>query len=322
MARWTRFAWLGICLAAGLALPASAAPAQSAACGRQCLGGLLDRYLAAVVAHDPDKASLDFTFRQTQNAVVIARGEGLWRDATGLGPVQRRFLDPATGTAAYFGTLTLGGGETAVASLRLHAKGGKVDEAEWHVTRASDSGITAADKAMFDGPNLVAHPPPERVVAPAGRIGRDQLIAIANSYFDGITNANPRLIMAHPGCKRLENGLTTTGRPLPPDRASEGPGGLSDCTSGQGRFGVALVAGRRYPMVDLQQQVVLAIGTFVRTPGEPRRRNQFMEFFYVDHGKIREIYAAFFYPPPAQPVPNWPPYDGNFPLPAEFGAAK
>jgi hypothetical protein len=23
-----------------------------------------------------------------------------------------------------------------------------------------------------------------------------------------------------------------------------------------------------------------------------------------------------FYPPPEQPVPNWPPYDGNFPIPS------
>jgi len=26
-----------------------------------------------------------------------------------------------------------------------------------------------------------------------------------------------------------------------------------------------------------------------------------------------------FYPPPEQPVPNWPPYDGNWPLPASLG---
>ena len=32
--------------------------------------------------------------------------------------------------------------------------------------------------------------------------------------------------------------------------------------------------------------------------------------------KIRSIYTAMFYPAPDQPVPNWPPYEGNWPLPA------
>ena len=312
--------WLALAALAAFAGPVHAAPA--AACGRACLGGLLDRYLGALTAHDPARAPLDFTFRQTENAVVIPQGEGLWHDAAGLGPVQRRYFDPATGTAAYFGTLALGGGETAIVALRLHAKAGKLDEAEWNVVRASDPGISPGEKEMYDLGNLIARPPALRVVPPAERLPRDDLIAIANSYFDGITSANPRVIMAHPGCDRTENGLRTTGRPLPPDRASEGPGGVSDCTSGQGRFGIALVSGRRFPMVDEQAQVVLVIATFMRTPNQPKRRNQLMEFFYVDHGKIRSIYAAFFYPPPGQPVPNWPPYDGNFPLPADFGAAK
>ena len=312
-----------IWLALGAVL-AMTAPAQAAspACGRACLHRLLDAYLTAVTAHDPGRAPLDFTFRQTQNAVVIAHGEGFWQDAAGLGPVQRRYVDPETSTAAYYGTLILKGGETAVAALRLHETQGRIDEAEWNVSRASDPGISADAKAMFDAPTLIAEPPPEGAAPMDGRLTRAQLVAVANSYFDGITSANPRIIMAWPGCKRLENGLKTTGRPLPGGREGEGPGGVSDCTSGQGKFGISIVSGRRYPMADTQAQVVLAIATFTRTPGEPRRRNQLMEFFFVDHGKIRSVYAAFFYPPPGQPVPNWPPYDGNFPLPADFGPAK
>ena len=317
-------AWIWLTLAAGLVFagPLQAAPAKDPACGRACLRRLLDGYLMALVAHDAGRAPLDFTFRQTQNAVVIPRGEGLWRDAAGLGPVQRRFFDPENNTAAYYGTLILNGGETAVAALRLHETAGKLDEAEWNVSRASDPGSTADAKAMFDAPTLIAEPPPTGPAPKDGRLTRAQLIAVANSYFDGITSANPRIIMAWPGCKRLENGLKTTGRPLPKGRESEGPGGISDCTSGQGRFGISIVSGRRYPMADTEAQAVLSIATFTRNPGDPKRRNALMEYFFVDHGKIRSVYAAFFYPPPTQPVPNWPPYDGNFPLPADFGAAK
>jgi hypothetical protein len=41
----------------------------------------------------------------------------------------------------------------------------------------------------------------------------------------------------------------------------------------------------------------------------------FSEWFFIDNTKIHLIYSAMFYPPSDQPVPNWPPYDGNWPLP-------
>jgi hypothetical protein len=34
----------------------------------------------------------------------------------------------------------------------------------------------------------------------------------------------------------------------------------------------------------------------------------------IEDQKIRSIYSAMFYPPPEAPVPNWPPYDGNWPI--------
>jgi hypothetical protein len=42
----------------------------------------------------------------------------------------------------------------------------------------------------------------------------------------------------------------------------------------------------------------------------------FSEWFNVEEGRIRTIYTAMFYPGPELAVPNWPPYDGNWPLPA------
>jgi hypothetical protein len=40
--------------------------------------------------------------------------------------------------------------------------------------------------------------------------------------------------------------------------------------------------------------------------------------FIIENNKIRSIYSAMFYPSPEEPVPYWPPYDGNWPLPASF----
>src|SRR5205823_12659546 len=90
----------------------------------------------------------------------------------------------------------------------------------------------------------------------------------------------------------------------------------TDCTSGLANMNLQLVAARRYPVVDEEAGVVLAFAVFIRRPGSPTPRNAFSEWFFIDANKIRSIYTAMFYPAPELPVPNWPPYEGNWPLPA------
>ena len=86
--------------------------------------------------------------------------------------------------------------------------------------------------------------------------------------------------------------------------------------SGLQNFNGQMVVARRIPLVDEEAQAVLAFAIFIRRPGSPTPRNVFSEWFYVDEAKIRTIYTAMFYPPAELAVPNWPPYDGNWPLPA------
>ena len=105
---------------------------------------------------------------------------------------------------------------------------------------------------------------------------------------------------------------------VPAKGKAKGPGG--DCTSNLTNFSVGLISARRYPIVDVEQQVVLGMGIFLRKPGVKQLRNLLAEWFFVDDGRIRNIWASMFYPTNDLPVPNWPPYDGNFPIPAEFAA--
>jgi hypothetical protein len=72
--------------------------------------------------------------------------------------------------------------------------------------------------------------------------------------------------------------------------------------------------------VDVEQQVVLGIAIFLRKPGNTQRRNLLAEWFFIDNNRIRNIWASMFYPANDIPIPNWPPYVGNFPVPAEFAA--
>jgi hypothetical protein len=183
------------------ALALSSVNAYGAPCDRACLRSTLDRYLAALVKHDPSAAPLAVGFRQTENAEVRVLGTGLWQSATALGELQRRYFDPVTEQAGYFGTLEEAGGP-AIVSLRLAVVNERIAEAEWVVNRSGDPGLGAlgggqANAAFYDPAYLLAHAPAERVVPRGERLSRSELEAIANSYFDGLSARHGDLILAH-----------------------------------------------------------------------------------------------------------------------------
>jgi hypothetical protein len=294
-----------------LAVVLGSANAFAESCNRECLKTTLDQYLKALIQHDAGKAPLAVGFRQTENAVVTLPGAGLWQSATALGKLDRRYFDTVTEQAALFGTIEEAAGP-AIVTLRLKIEDREITEAEWVLNRKGDPGIgpgagAQADAAFYDPDYLLAHAPAERVVPKGERLSRNELVAIANSYFDGLSAHSGKIIMAHSGCLRIENGRLTTQRPIP-------TGGETDCTSEGPMANIYAVTARRYPVVDEEAGVVLAIALFQRKPGVNMRRNLLAEWFFVDGAKIRSIYAAMFYPDADALVPNWPPFDGNWPV--------
>jgi len=197
----------------GCAASAFSAPGD---CDRACLKTALDQYLNAVISHNPSAAPLFGGFRQTENAVVVKLGTGVWKSVTGLGKMQRRFMDPVSGQAAYFGIVEEGAG-SAIVTARVRVEDHKITEAEWYIARAGDPGLNGpsqpgqAPANLFNPEALIASPPPDRVVPKAARASREMLMAITNSYFDGITTHDGTIIMAHPGCARTENGTAMGG---------------------------------------------------------------------------------------------------------------
>ncbi len=253
----------------GLAVNGAANLCAAAACDRACLGSILDQYLNAVVKHDPAAAPLFIGFRQTDNAVVVRTGNdktgndktgngkpgsGVWKTITALGKIQRRYLDPVNESAGYFGTIEEGG-DTAVATLRIKVDNRRITEAEWVIGR-SDPG------RQLDISGLVANPPPDHPVAKENRSAREVMIAAANSYFDGVETHDGSVILAHPGCFRIENGRALTGRPP-----------FTDCTASLERVQIPATVARRYPVVDEEAGVVLGMTIFIRPPGVKTRRN-------------------------------------------------
>jgi hypothetical protein len=275
-------------------------------CDRACLKTTLDQYLIAVVKHDPAAAPLFVGFRQTENAVVVRTSTGLWKSLTGLGMVQRRYFDPVSGQAAYYGVIEEGA-TSDIATVRIKVEDKKITEAEWIISRKTDIGLNGTGPNLLDIDNLTANPPPDKAMPRDAKVSREAMMAIVNSYFDGITTHDGSIINAWQGCTRIENGVGMTGR------GSRG-GATSDCTSGLATINILNVAARRFPIVDEEAGVVLGMAVFIRKPGTTTRRNVFSEWFYIDKGKIRTIYTAMFYPDSDLPVPNWPPYDGNWPV--------
>jgi len=226
---------------------------------------MLDQYLNAVITHDPAGAPLAVGFRQTENAINVRPGNGVWKTVTALGKVQRRYFDPISGQAAYYGTVEEGS-STAVVTVRVRVENRKLTEGEWYVARENDPGLNGPRKPggppanVLNPDYLAKNPPPERVVPANQRADRATLARIVESYFDAITSHDGSVALTHAGCGRVENGTPLpAGRFLPPlGPAPAGPPPTNDCVSGLQNFNGQMVVARRVPLIDEEAQAVLA----------------------------------------------------------------
>ena len=138
-------------------------------CDRACLKTALDQYLNAVIKHDPSAAPLFVAFRQTENASVVRLGTGMWKTMTALGKLQRRYLDPVSGQAGYFGIVEEGT-SSAIVTVRIKVEGRKITEAEWLIARKGDPGLNGPAQPgqpagnFFDPDNVAANPPPDKPI--------------------------------------------------------------------------------------------------------------------------------------------------------------
>src|SRR6188474_2180609 len=219
-------------LTLGVGIAGAGTASAQANCDRACLRTILDQYLTAVMKHDPAAAPLVVGFRQTENAINVRPGNGgVWKSATALGKVQRRYVDVTSGQAAYYGTVEEGS-STAIVTVRVRVENKQLTEAEWYLARADDPGLSGPRQpgrppANLHNPEYLAkNPPPERVVPLNQRTDRAALVRIVNSYFDAITSHDGTVALTHAGCGRVENGSPApAGRFLPPAARGAAPAG-------------------------------------------------------------------------------------------------
>jgi hypothetical protein len=286
---------------------AQTAPRIPARCDRACLEGLVRDYVAAVVAHDPSRLPLAADVKYTENEQLLDVGDGFWRTAAGIGNYAHFFADPVSSQAAWMGTMKEGNA-LALMALRLRVQLGGITEIETSYFRPGGGGpndIAAMDARRTPEPLWL------ETVPPAQRSSRDELVAIANAYFEGVQrNDGKGFYPFTDDCDRIENGAHTTNSPSGPTT----PGGFNymalDCKKQLESGYLAIVTRvhqRRYPLVDEERGVVWSnavfdLGGTVRsiklTNGETVDMGAFAgrassievsEAFKIENGKIRRI---------------------------------
>lgn len=302
-----------LAIALGLALAAAARAAHAPApvpanCNRACLKGLVDDYLAAVVAHDPSRLPLSADVKYTEDDQVLDVGDGFWNTATGRGHYSHYYADPVMEQAGWMGTMIEKGGPLLM-TLRLRVQLGRITEIETSYFRKGGGGpnnIAAMDAKR--SPEALWLAP----IPPAQRASRSELIRIANAYFEAVQRDDGKgFYPMTDDCDRIENGMHTTNNP---SASRPTPGGFnymgSSCKQQleSGYLGIVTsIHNRRFPVVDTERGVVFAYAIFDMggtvkkiklNTGETVDMGMFAgrassieatEAFRIENGKIRRV---------------------------------
>ena len=194
---------------AAIALMAAADPAvaQTTACDRQCLAGMMTAFLDAVVAHDPKAAPLAANVRFTEDTATMAVGEGVWKTATKRRPYRVDFLDVAQGVAAVH-TVLEENGTPVLFAARLKVVDRRITEIETMVVRNRQEGVLFAPENLTQPTARMTYLP-----LPAERMPRQEMVNIAARYPAGLRAGS--FVTANvpfaDDAYRFENGLRMAG---------------------------------------------------------------------------------------------------------------
>jgi hypothetical protein len=177
------------------------------------LRALVGSYLEALVAKNPTGLPLAEAVKYTENTATIPIGDGLWVGASG-GPTTFSIyaINVLAGQAGFFGVIEEYG-EPAILALRLKVVTGQITEIEHVVARRI--GETVMPNLVIPRLGFLQQVPPSEGVA------RQEMLQIANAYFESIEQCNGDLAPFAEDAERHENGSQTTTN-KPPDFASFG----------------------------------------------------------------------------------------------------
>ena len=198
----------------------SATQATAPACDRDCLKGIVDTYLAALVAHDPSQAPMAADAKFVENITPMSVGEGLWKTASAVPTTFAIYVpDPVSEQVGFLGMMQENDKPIELA-LRLKVVDSKITEAEHLIAR----NLSEANLANLQTPRpiFLADVPEDQ------RNSRDDMLKIGASYYDAlVTNKGDAAPFDDADCERHENGMITvrppqSAPPTPPANVSNG----------------------------------------------------------------------------------------------------
>ena len=300
----------------------------SAGCNRACLEGFVDRYLDALVRHDPSAVPLARNARYTENGQRLAIGDGLWRSMKATGTYRLFVSDVEAGQVAFIGTIHEQHADPAQSSpaliaLRLKIARNEITEAELQIARsvAAAPGASAVQASAAQRVEALGKPHPlfTQTIPSNERMSRTDLIETANMYFTGMQqNDGKGEYPFADDCNRIENGMQTTNRPTPAGETRPDPATASNYSaqwscreqfeSGLLRF-VSRIRDRRFVAVDQERGLVFSFVFFDHFAGDTRNFTTpngravtagpaqpwtwyIAELFRVENGKLRQIEAV------------------------------
>ncbi len=195
--------------------------AQDYECDRQCLVDVMQRYLAALVKHDPKAVPFAEEVKFVENTANIPVGKGLWVTMSG-GPSEFQIYaaDPLVQQVACLAMMKENDKDILLGA-RLKLEDLKIIEAEHLVIRdlgTSPMGQSALNNLKKPRPGLVED------VAPADRTPRWQILKAGRAYYAALTGEDGKLAPFAEECERHENGATTAGgKPAPKAQSEPAP---------------------------------------------------------------------------------------------------
>jgi hypothetical protein len=284
-------------------------------CDRACLEGFVDRYLDALIAHQPTLVPLAPGVRFTEDGQHLVIGDGLWRTMRAKGRYRLFVTDVPAGQVAFFGSIAEDNRNPnevspAAIALRLKVRNLEITEIEQIVIRDEAAGKRV--DAMTPNPIYL------QTVPASKRMSRADMIATANMYFTGMQqNDGKGDYPFADDCNRIENGMQSTNVPTPPGKQRPDPATsltysaqwscMQQFKSGLLHF-VTRIRDRRFVAVDQERGIVFAFGFFDHSGGSTRTFAtpdgrivtsgpvqpwtwEIAELFKVQGGKIHKIEA-------------------------------
>ena len=203
-------------------------------------------------------------WRYSENGQVLPVGEGMWATADRVGPYCHTFIDPDSGEAACFATLTEGGTRSMMA---LRVADGEIEALVARPALFGGGGAFGDGAAALDASDL--DPRWLEPIHASERETREELVRVADAYFTGLENNDG--LGDYPfadDCIRIENGFRTTGVPAASDagktpylEAFRSLSARQQFETGYFRF-VDRIRDRRYPVVDRERGLVFAFAFF------------------------------------------------------------